>query len=370
MKPLRVLHVTFDMRIGGTEQVIRNLIEANNTEHCEMSVFCIEEPVGPFGQHLIKAGVSIASANRREGFDLQIIRQLRAHIRALQVDVVHCHQYTPWVYGALAAFGTGARVMFTEHGRFFPDAARPKRRYVNPILMRMTKNITAISHATAEALEHYEYIPRSRVQVIHNGIAALAPDDASSPSVRREFDIQDDALLLGTIARFDPIKDHNMMLRAFSKVLAVHSDSRLIIVGDGETRPEIEALIDTLGIGDRVILTGYRPYPAKILAEIDVFLLSSLSEGMSMTLLEAMSLSKPCVVTNAGGNPEVIEDGINGFVTPVGDEAAFANAIIEIALDGELRARLGQASLELFRRKFTSEKMHAEYLKLYREGIV
>lgn len=361
----RVLHVTFDMRIGGTEQVIRNLIEASDTQRYAMSIYCIEEPIGPFGEMLQENGVAITCTARQPGLDFKVIHQLRKHIREQHIDVVHCHQYTPWVYGALASIGLGKRVIFTEHGRFYPDSSSWKRRLVNPVLAAITDRITAISKATRQALIDYEFISAARVEVIYNGIEPLMSDVAAAQQIRQQFGISQDAIVLGTIARFDPIKNHAMMLRAFKIVNDQHPDTRLLIVGDGEERPAIEARIRELELAHAVILSGYVSRPAPLLETMDIFLLSSFSEGTSMTLLEAMSLGKPCVVTAVGGNPEIIEDGETGHVTPNDNPERFAQAIVEL-LPPTHRDAVHTVAMDRFRSRFTNAIMAGHYEQVYR----
>ena len=152
MKAIKVTHLTFDMRIGGTEQVIKNLVENSDPQQVEMSVLCIESPIGPFGDVLMKKGVSVTAFARAQGFDRSLIKKIRHYIQHNNIDVLHCHQYTPWVYGVLAAVATKTKVVFTEHGRFYPDSSSWKRKLINPILHRFTNATTAISKATKEAL--------------------------------------------------------------------------------------------------------------------------------------------------------------------------------------------------------------------------
>ncbi|MDB4476062.1 glycosyltransferase [bacterium] len=363
--PSHVLHVTFDMRIGGTEQVIRNLIEASDVEHTRMSIFCIEEPLGPWGEDLRLAGVDIASYARRAGLDLRLILALRRHLKEHDVDVLHCHQYTPWVYGAFAGAGTRAKVIFTEHGRFHPDSASAKRRYVNPILAWLTQSITAISAATRQALIDYEYLSAEKISVIYNGIRPLTPDPTAALALREELGIPKDATVLGSIARFDPIKNHQMMLKAFRLIVDVHPKSRLLLVGDGEERTAIEAEIDALDLSENVILPGYISQPAVWLEAMDVFLLSSFSEGTSMTLLEAMSLGKPCVVTDVGGNPEIILNGKTGLVTPSDNRGLFAAAINHLIEDPALHKEMATRARERFEQSFTSSAMAHRYRDAY-----
>ena len=323
MKQAHIMHITYDMRIGGTEMVIKNIIDGlanvdstpaqQNSTQFKMSVLCIESPLGPFAKELKNKGIEFIELNRQPGFDTTLIKQIRRTIKNNNVDIIHCHQYTPWVYGVIAAIFSNTKVIFTEHGRFYPDSSTWKRKLINPILNLFTDQVTAISKATKQALVEFENIPAKSIDVIYNGIAPLKVKQDEVDKLKAELLIPDNHTILGTIARFDPIKNHTMMLNAFSVVLEQQPNSTLIIVGDGDERTNIETCINQLNIASNVILTGYQTKPQNYLALMDVYLLSSLSEGTSMTLLEAMSLSKPCVVTNAGGNPEIITDNENCY---------------------------------------------------------
>lgn len=155
------------------------------------------------------------------------------------------------------------------------------------------------------------------------------------------------------------------MLRAFKDVLNAGVNAVLVIVGDGEMRDAITALIDELDIGNQVILTGYQPQPARYLSIMDIFLLSSFSEGTSMTLLEAMSLGKPCVVTDAGGNGEVIAHRQNGLVTENDNQAEFASAMLELVNDSSLYQAYQQQSLVRFNSLFTVDAMCDSFQTIY-----
>ena len=353
------------MRIGGTEQVIKNLIEGSDKDLFDTSIFCIEQPLGPFGQMLLEKGIVIDSAQRREGFDIKLINTIRQYIKKANIDVLHCHQYTPWVYGALAAIGTGSKVIFTEHGRFYPDRTSWKRKVVNPILNLLTYKITAISKATKQALIDYEYLPESRIEVIYNGIQPLKKDTEQTRLLKQKLHLSPSTRILGTIARLDPIKNHSMMFKAFKLVLKEHPDSVLLLVGDGEERENLEQLVDELGIRKNVIFTGYIPSPQHFLDCMDIFLLPSLSEGTSMTLLEAMSLSKPCVVTDAGGNPEIIAHNENGLVTENDDASGFSDAIIKLLKNHRERKEMSVAAKSRFIKFFSAELMCDQFTNIY-----
>ena len=362
---INLLHVTFDMHIGGAEQVIRNLVEATDKGRFTISILCIESPVGPIGEILLKKGYRIDSLSRKQGFDFKLIAEIRKYVRRHKIDVLHCHQYTPWVYGLFGSLFTGAKVIFTEHGRFYPDRTSWKRRVINPFLVRLTYHITAISKATRQALVDYEYIPAAKIEVIYNGIAELEIDNIATRQLRNELSIPENALILGTISRLDPIKNHRLLISSFARILQKYPNLILLIVGDGEIRSDLEKLVNQLDISDNVIFCGFQPNPAAYLQLMDIFLLPSLSEGTAMTLLEAMSLSKPCIVTNVGGNPEIIEDRVSGLVTPSNDEDRLVAACDSLLQDAGLRKTLGDAGRKRFEERFTVQGMAEKYQGIY-----
>lgn len=365
-EPLNILHITYDMRIGGTEMVIKNIIDGCDKTKFVMSVLCIESPLGPFAKDLINDGIPFYELNRQPGFDKKLIANIRKTIQQNNIDILHCHQYTPWVYGVIAAALTKTKVIFTEHGRFYPDSSTWKRKLINPILNLFTDKITVISKATKLALNEFENIPTKDIDVIYNGIAPLHFDKNKATKLRATLNIPNNHIVLGTVARFDPIKNHTMMLEAFTKVLKVIPNCTLLMVGDGEERANIEQCITKLGITKNVILAGYEPKPAEHIALMDTFLLSSLSEGTSMTLLEAMSIGKPCVVTDAGGNPEIIQNNENGFVTQNDNACQFAEKIILLINNPELTRKYAISALSIYQKNFALSLMSHKYTQVYK----
>ncbi|WP_334064094.1 glycosyltransferase [Alteromonas genovensis] len=364
---MKVMHVTYDMRIGGTEMVIKNLIEGNTDANIDMSIYCIEAPLGPWGEELAQSGISITTQERKPGFDTSLIKTLRQHIIENNIDILHCHQYTPWVYGVLAAAFTKTKVIFTEHGRFYPDSSSWKRTIVNPLLALITNQITSISEATKQALVTFENLPSSRIKVIYNGITPLSIETEAVANIKRGLDLENASVIFGTVARLDPIKNQIMMINAFSKVLKALPDAKLLIVGDGEMWEHLHERVESLGISDSIIFTGYIAKPANYIGAIDIFLLSSLSEGTSMTLLEAMSLGKPCVVTDAGGNSEVIKHDSTGYVVENDNSQEFANAMLSLATQHHVYERFSTASVDRWVKEFSCDVMNKRMLQVYND---
>jgi glycosyltransferase involved in cell wall biosynthesis len=229
--------------------------------------------------------------------------------------------------------------------------------------LQLTSQVTAISIATKKALVKHEFIPSKKIHVVYNGISPLTPVSDTTP-IKANYGVPYESFIFGTVARLDPIKNQKMLINAFADVVKSRKNVFLFIVGDGEMRGDLEKLTSSLNLESNVIFTGYRSNPSDLINMFDVFLLSSLSEGTSMTLLEAMSLSKPCVVTNAGGNPEVIEHEYNGIVCANDDQDAFSCACLNM-LNKDIN-EMSKNSFQRFNEKFSVESMLSQYKKIWK----
>ena len=363
--PLKILHVTFNMAIGGTEQVIRQLITTTSGAQVEHAIVCIDGHVGEIGQALKQQGITLYQVRRNPGFDRELVRSIRKIVRDGAFDIVHGHQYTPYLYAWLAARTTRARVVFTEHGRFHPDRYRYKAMLINPVISLMTPAVIAISRATARALSRYEFIPSGKIRVIYNGIAGLHRDPGEMARIRSELGIPEGALVTGTVSRLDPVKNQSMMIRAFKRFREQVPEAMLVMVGDGPEMDSLQKLVKEGGLADCVRFTGFREQPQQYLALMDIFLLSSFTEGTSMTLLEAMSLGIPSVATRVGGNPEIVVDGETGFLVESDDAEGFAGAMVRLATEPETCQKFSDAAVSRFRDRFSAARMAEEYLSVY-----
>ncbi len=189
----------------------------------------------------------------------------------------------------------------------------------------------------------------------------------SSQALRRALCLPQDVVVIGTVGRLDPVKDHPNLLRAFASLSQWDEAARLIIVGDGPMRKEIESEVHELNVVDKVKLLGERKDIADILRAVDIFALTSIAEGISNTILEAMATGLPVVATRVGGNPELVRHGVTGQLVPSGDVAALKSALASYARDPELRGVHGKAARQRAVEKFSLERMAAEYEKLYAE---
>jgi len=368
MQRINVLHITYDMGFGGTEQVIRNLITGSDARVLKHSLCCIESPLGPWGIELKEKGIQTFVFERTPKLNWKIIAQIRSIINQNDIHIVHAHQYTPFTYGFFATLGSKTKLIFTEHGRFYPDSSTLKRRIINRLLFPFVDKVTAISEATKQAMVKFEQIKAKKIQVIYNGIHAVPiPENIELQLLRQSIGLDEEHFIFGTIARFDPIKNQTLMIKAFAKVLEKHPHVRLVMVGDGEERARLEALVNELNLEGSVIFTGYQTMTNQYVYLFDVFLLTSLSEGTSMTLLEAMSAGKPCIVSNAGGNPEIVSHNLTGLVFANENEKELIQAMLFLTESRDLRLKFSTEAISVFDEQFTAERMQTEFLTLYNE---
>ncbi|AFP31111.1 glycosyltransferase [Marinobacter sp. BSs20148] len=364
--PTRILHVTFNMGFGGTEQVIRQLVTNLNSQLFQCEIACIDGEVGAIGKAMeADNGITIHSRKRGPGLDWKTILWLRRLIKSGDFDFVHCHQYSPYTYGWFAHWGTGAKVVFTEHGRFHPDQHRKKARLINPLIALTSHRLVAISAATRNALIEYEYMPAARIKVIYNGITPLTVEEDRKQELLTELGIKPGEVVIGTVARLDSVKNQPMMLQTTRTLIDQGYKVRLLLVGDGPERQNLEAERKRLTLDNAVIFTGFQSKPADYLSLMDIFLLPSFTEGTSMTLLEAMSLGIPTVATRVGGTPEIVEDKETGFLIESDNQEAFTRAIKNLLDQPEQRKKMGSAAKARFEQRFSVKQMVDQYQEGY-----
>ncbi|MDB4223190.1 glycosyltransferase [Granulosicoccus sp.] len=364
----RILHVTHEMAFGGTQQVISQLVTNLDCERFICEIACIDGEVGALGERLQSNGTNFHVFHRGSGFDFALVMAVRKLLIDGKYDIVHCHQYTPYVYGIFASAFTGVKVVFTEHGRFYPDRYSWKRRLVNPVLGKLTDSIVAISVATRSALAYYEWFSEKQIKVIYNGLIPFSASDDLG-YWREQFGVPEGVLVFGTIARFDPIKNIPMMINGFKQVYDRNPKTRLLLVGDGTERPMLQNLACKAGIEDVVIFTGFQRDTAKLMSLIDVYLLSSFSEGTSMTLLEAMSSGTCSIVTGVGGNVELIEHEISGVIVDSEDTSALASSMEDLAANSDKRRTLGNEASKVFNTHFSIGSMIDAYSRTYEKVL-
>jgi glycosyltransferase involved in cell wall biosynthesis len=365
----RVLQVVLSLTPGGTEHLVVEICRRLAPEF-GVAVCCLDNE-GEWAADLQARGVEVKALRRRPGFRPQVGRAIAQFATERQIDVLHCHQYSPFVYGRFATvWNRRLKIVYTEHGRL--SDARPswKRQLVNPWLSRFDGSIVAVSRELREYMIDARF-PPGRVDVVHNGVEpAAVPSGADRRRARQQLRLDERAFVVATVARLDPVKDLMTLLEAFAIVRRRVPSAQLLVVGDGPERDRLAARAAQPDLAGSVHMTGYRSDVRALLPAADVYTSSSISEGVSITILEAMAAGIPVVATAVGGTPEVLpEEADGGILVPCRDPERLASAIASLALDHRQRATMAAAGRRRLESSFTIDRMVDDYARIYR-GLV
>ncbi len=258
-------------------------------------------------------------------------------------------------------------MMFTEHGRHYPDVVGRPRRVINRLLLaRLATETNAVCRFSADALRAVDGFSGVPVGVVENGIDPFRyRSTADVRAARQEVGLDAHREYIANIARFHPVKDQASLVDAFHRVASARDDVDLLLVGDGPLRPEIEGQVGRLGLETRVKFLGIRRDVPDVLAASTVFCLNSVSEAASLTLMEAMAAGRPVVVTDVGGNPEIVREGVDGLLVPRQDPGALAAALLQVLDSPEVAHRMGEAGAARVRDVYRIDRTVQRYFELY-----
>ncbi len=368
--PRMLLMVVDDFGKGGAASVVYSLIQGLDGKRF-IPVLCCLDAVGSLGKELQSKGYKVVLLGRQPGVDWSLIPKIGAVIRENKVSLVHAHQHTAFFYSTLAAVKAGRTpVVFTEHGRPYPDKRRLSHVVINQLLCRLTSRIIAVSPAVSRSLKVYEGISEKHIAVIYNGIDPRPFGiEVDKTVIRKALGIPSEDQVCGMVARLGSEKDHLTLLRAIKLVRQRLPRTTLVLVGDGPQREGLEEASRKLGLGSKVVFTGQRRDVPELLAIFDLAILSSHYEGTSVTLLEAMAAGKAVVASRVGGTPEVIEDGVTGWLCTPRAEEELAEKMIQLLRDPQLRHQLGGAARRRMKERFTQAQMVTSYERVYNQAL-
>lgn len=358
MRPLHICHIVLSLEPGGLENGVVNVINGLDPVEFRSSVCCLKR-AGEFAGRL-RPGVSIAAMDLRPGNDPWLPLRLARLLRRSGVDIVHTRNAEPFFYGVVAARLAGVpAVVHSEHGRVFPE--KPWRGFAQRWLLRHVDAAFAVSEQLKADLVRELRLPAGRFEVLYNGVD-VTRFQRVPPEPHRDTSA---GVLVGSVGRLAPVKNYGLLLHAIARLPAAPS-CRLVLIGDGPEGAALRQLAAELGLRDRVEFRGHREDIPQLLRGLDVFVLPSVSEGMSNTLLEAMAAGLPVLASDVGGNKELIEAERSGLLFPSGDASVLAGQLGRLLASADLRARLGAAAQVRARSEFSLEAMLARYAALYR----
>jgi len=352
---------------GGAEQVLKLLVKYADPrlEHC---VYAFSS--GPMAEELEALGASVTIVRRRlRKFDPSLVWRLSRALRADGIALVHTHIFGACLHGLLAARLAGRLpVVVTEH-----NVAAKYNTYqlcASRYLYRWARKIVGVSEEVGHSIDEKIRVSPARVQVVPNGIDV--DHFANLPTrqcARTCLAIPSDARVVGSVGRLTQQKAYADLVDAVGILLRQGMDIHLVLVGEGEERSSLERRAAKLGMAERVHLVGVYPDVREMLPAFDVFVLSSLWEGLPIALLEAMAANLPCAATAAGGIVSVIEDEVNGLLVPLRDKQGLAMAIRRILDNPQLARDLAECAVTTVRENFSAQRMTAAYEATYWEVL-
>ena len=366
-----ICHVIHALGVGGAEKLVDVMVR-RLSDHYRCIVAVLDE-VGEIGDQLRAEGFVVEHLHRQPGIDRGCAKRLDAFARREGAGILHAHQYTPFFQAMLSRGLLGTRpVLLTEHGRHFPDLPSRKRSVVNRLLLKKQDRLVGCGGAVRQALINNEGLPAERIQVIYNGVdlhALSQPSIGARDRIRREFGFTEADFIAVHVARLHELKDHRTAVKAIDEARRIAPNIRLLIVGEGDQRGVIENAVREHSLQANVVLAGNRPDVADLLAASDAFLMSSISEGIPLTIIEAMAARIPVVSTAVGGIPEMIQHDQNGFLAAPGDHLSLAHSLVRLNQLPSLRSTIGHAGRATAEREFSLDGMLNGYCRTYREML-
>jgi glycosyltransferase involved in cell wall biosynthesis len=361
-----IVHVLSSFGIGGQERIALDLaIGQQQAGHQVAAMSLAPLPDGPLEAEFKAAGITTLRVEKRgTGIDLSLTARIRQALKTHRVDIVHTHNPMPLIYAAPAARLIGAVAIHTKHGI---NPASRGNRVLRRLASEAVHAFVAVSDITTEQALAQHDCRASKLHTIANGIRLerYFPDPKARAEIRAELGLGD-AWVVGTVGRLVDVKNQAMLIRAMAPLLS--ADVRLVIVGDGPLRSELDAEVLRLTEPRWCVLTGRRMDVPRLMTAFDVFALSSTTEGLPLVVPEAMSAGLPVVATDVGGLPTVIDEDVTGKLVAV-SEIAMRNALSEMINDKARSRAMGVAARKTAHSRFSAERMVAEYQKLYDEAL-
>ncbi|HHT9125413.1 MAG TPA: glycosyltransferase [Candidatus Brocadiia bacterium] len=388
MKSIRIMHLNdpIQIGIGGAEKSTLTLLRGMKDTTFDLIVASFvryREPQGEFIEEAKKLGIAarIITTKKKCRFMLsELFRNLfnLCHLlRKENIKLLHTHGYKTDIIGLLAAKILNIPIVSTAHGWTACSRNVKLYEFLDSLALRFFDRVIAVSDGMKDRLLE-SHIPPKKIVMIHNAIELKA--STGTPALagvgllltkpfKDSFNLNNDNKLIGAIGRLSIEKGFGYFLEAGKEVISRYPQARLLVVGEGPERQNLEILAERLAIKDKTIFCGFQKDISKIYSILDVVVLSSLTEGLPQTLLEALVHEKPVVATRVGGVPELIKDGETGILVDPKDSLKLANGILKILNNPEEAKNLAIRGRKLVNEKFNSKSMCEKLGKLYYEVL-
>lgn len=349
---MRLMHIVDSLEFGGLERVVTDLAIEQKRRGDQVCVFSLLHTEG-LKPELEAAGIEVIVGGKRDGLDLALIRRLRGAIAERRIEVLHAHNFVPNYHAAAATWGQWRRptLVCSLHDMGLRLDREPRLRRFFTWSIGRTHGFAMVGSQVHGRYVGSGMVPAEKATTVLNGI----PVDRFrwTPARRREardrLGVPQDALLIGAVGRQVGLKNHALLIALMPALLQRHPSLRLALVGSGPLEADLRAQAQASGVGDRILFTGQRKDVSDLTPGFDIFAMPSLTEGLSIALLEAAATRLAIVATAVGGNPEIVRDGETGLLVPPGEGPPLEQALDTLLADAALRERMGQAASDWVR---------------------
>lgn len=371
-----IAHIVHRLDIGGMENGVVNLINHISNDRYRHTVICLTTYTN-FKFRIQQANVEIYALHKNEGKDLFVFVRLWYLLRKLRPDIVHTRNFATLECQVPTFLARVKGRIHGEHGWDVGDldGSNSKHRIVRQLLKVFVGAYVALSKDIENYLRLQVKIPPQNIYQIYNGVDTelFCPRTRGQESFPVKGFVQAGTLVIGTVGRMKDVKDQLTLAKAFLRLLEIIPNARewlrLVIIGEGPLRKKIAEMMESEGADDLVWMPGSKEDISEVLRCFDIFVLPSLAEGISNTILEAMASGLPVVATKVGGNPELVIDGETGLLVPPSDPEAMAGALRSYVLNAELLSRHGRAGRQRVEENFSLLKMVEAYISVYDKTI-
>ncbi|OZB75206.1 MAG: group 1 glycosyl transferase [Thiomonas sp. 14-64-326] len=363
-----IVHMIDELPRDGAEMLLVDLMRLRIPGY-RYTIVCLIKG-GPLEQEFEKLGVPVVIFGRKGKLDFGLVFRVASWLKRERADVVHTHLFTADTYGRLAARLAGVPAVFSTVHNIVNPWKGSGRKLIDRLFARLSTAVVGCSEEVTQTLATRDKIPASKLVSIPNGIDLQKFSNFSGAGLRSEFGLPEDRPLIGIVGRLHEQKAHGDLFRALTELPQVR-DKKLncLVIGTGDLQDTLKQQVKALGLEDCVIFTGMRTDVPRLVAAMDVFVMSSHWEGLPIALLEAMASSKAVLCTRVGGIPDVVIDGDNGLLVEPRDVPQFAKRLDDLLQDPALRARMGQRARETVIARFDVSRTAAAYNRLHQQAL-
>ncbi len=369
---MRLLHIVDSLEFGGLERVVTDLAIEQQRQGHDVAVFSLLNTEG-LAPELRRAGIEVVIGGKQGSVDLRMLRSLRNVIRSRRVELVHAHNFVPNYHAAAATLLMHRKpvIVGTCHDMGTRLSDKRLSRYYRWSLP-YTAGLAMVGKQVHDRFVNDGYVPAEKAVTVLNGIPVerfrWTPERRAA--ARASLGVAPDELLLGAVGRLVGLKNHRLLIEQMPALIKQFPRLKLVVIGGGPLQQELTALADSLGLADRVMLLGQRADVADLAAGFDVFAMPSLTEGLSIALLEACATRQAIVATQVGGNPEIVRDGITGLLVPPADGPALREAVARLLQDAVLRDRLATEACVWVTENASMQNLARAYEDFYQRCLV